>query len=109
MLFPMPTIQILVLTSRTTATAPPPASSATSLVWRRSPFAPPYLVHVGVGNRRSANELVLLLEELSQLEVESRLDALDGFFVLWPPATAFHVADDWGQRDSRRPVSPRQK
>lgn len=52
---------------------------------------------------------MLLLEELSQLEVESRLDALDGFFVLRPLATAFHVADDWWQRDSRRPVSPMQK
>lgn len=52
--------------------------------------------------------MVLLLEELSQLEVESRLDALDGFFVLWPLTTAFHVADDWGQRDSKRPVRPTQ-
>lgn len=72
---------------------PPPASSVTSQVWRRSPSSP-YLVHIGVGDGRPANQLVLLLEELSQLEVESRLDALDGFFVLWPLATAFHVADD---------------
>lgn len=52
---------------------------------------------------------MLLLEELSQLEVESGLDALDGSFVLWPLATAFHVADDWRQRDSRRSVNPTQK
>lgn len=69
---------------------------------------PPYLVHVRVGDRGPADQLVLLLEELGQLEVESCLDALDGFLVLWPAAAAFHVADDWIQRDNRRPVSPTQ-
>lgn len=104
-LFPRPTIQIVVFRSGITATAPclPPRSQ--SQVWRRS-RSPLYLVHISVGHRRSANQLVLLLEELSQLEVESCLDALDGIFVLWPLATAFHVADHWGQTDSRRPVSP---
>lgn len=52
---------------------------------------------------------MLLPEEFSQLEVESSLDALDGSFVLRPLATAFHVADDWGQRESRRSVNPPQK
>lgn len=69
---------------------------------------PPYLVHVRVCDRRPADQLVLLLEELGQLEVESCLDALDGFLVLRPAAAAFHVADDWMQRDNRRPVSPTQ-
>lgn len=59
-----------------------------------------------MGDCRSAHQLVLLPEELSQLEVESSLDALDGSFVLWPLATAFHVTDDWGQRESRRSVNP---
>lgn len=68
-----------------------------------------YLVYISVGDCRSADQLVLLLEKLSQLKVESCLDALDGFFVLWPLATAFHVAYDWMQRDNRRPVRLMQK
>lgn len=62
-----------------------------------------------MGDSRPANQLVLLPEELSQLEVESGLDALDGSFVLRPLATAFHVADDWERRDSKKSVSPTQK
>lgn len=99
-----PSIQIQFLFTMTASITPHLSPLQIPHVSEQSLHCLPYLVYISVGDCRSADQLVLLLEKLSQLEVESCLDALDGFFVLWPLATAFHVAYHWMQRENRRPV-----
>lgn len=65
---------------------------------RQTHLSSSYLIHICVGRSRSAKQTILSGQEFCQLHLEGSLYPLDGFLVLRPLATSFHVANHWGRR-----------